>query len=215
MPLRTNSLRWRHNDQAFVSNHQPHGCLLNRLFRRRSNKTSKLRVTGLCVGNSPGPVNSPHKRPVTRKMFPFDDVIMDYIYGFRTGSFYPMFMFYWQLYLIVCWCFTTYWCFIFMYDKSETTWIKYFYFTYFTLLYLVMLLGYGTPVFPIWTSHSSFVVIIYHVYERLQCAIFFISNIFRVTCSLCGECDWCIPFTKASDAGFWCFLWSAPEQTIA
>ena len=34
-------------------------------------------VTGLCVGNSPGPVNSPHKGPVTRKMFPFDDVIMD------------------------------------------------------------------------------------------------------------------------------------------
>ena len=48
----------------------------NRLFRRRSRKTSKLRVTGLCAGNSPGPVNSPHKGPVTRKMFPFDDVIM-------------------------------------------------------------------------------------------------------------------------------------------
>ena len=30
----------------------------------------------LCVGNSPGTVNSPHKGPVTRKMFPFDDVIM-------------------------------------------------------------------------------------------------------------------------------------------
>ena len=70
------SLRWRHNDQYSVSNHQPHGCLLNRLFRRRWKKTSKLRVTGLCVGNSPGPVNSPHKGPVTRKMFPFDDVIM-------------------------------------------------------------------------------------------------------------------------------------------
>ena len=70
------SLHWRHNDQDGVSNHQPHGCLLNRLFRRRSKKTSKLRVTGLCVGNSPGPVNSPHKGPVTRKMFPFDDVIM-------------------------------------------------------------------------------------------------------------------------------------------
>ena len=26
----------------------------NRLFRRRSKKTSKLRVTGLCAGNSPG-----------------------------------------------------------------------------------------------------------------------------------------------------------------
>ena len=25
-----------------------------------------------------GPVNSPHKWPVTRKMFPFDDVIMKY-----------------------------------------------------------------------------------------------------------------------------------------
>ena len=70
------SLRWRHNDRAGVSNHQPHACLLNRVFRRRSKKISKLRVTGLCAGNSPGPVNSPHKGPVTRKMFSFDDVIM-------------------------------------------------------------------------------------------------------------------------------------------
>ena len=70
------TLRWRHNDYDGVSNHQPHGCLLNRLFTRKSKKTSTLRVTGLCVGNSPGPVNSPHKGPVTRKMFPFDDVIM-------------------------------------------------------------------------------------------------------------------------------------------
>ena len=71
------ALQWRHNDHDGVSNHQPHGCLLNRLFRRRSKKTSKLRVTGLCVGNSPGPVNSPHKGRVTRKMFPFDDAIME------------------------------------------------------------------------------------------------------------------------------------------
>ena len=70
------SLHWRHNDHDGVSNHQPHGCLLNRLFRRRSKKTSKLRVAGLYAGNSPGPLNSPNKGPVTRKMFPFDDVIM-------------------------------------------------------------------------------------------------------------------------------------------
>ena len=70
------TLHWRHNDHGGVSNHQPRGCLLNRLFRRRLKQTSKLRVTGLCAGNSPGPVNSPHKGPVTRKMFPFDDVIM-------------------------------------------------------------------------------------------------------------------------------------------
>ena len=76
------SLHWHHNDHDGVSNHQPHGCLLNRLFRRRSKKTLKLRVTGLCVGNSPGPVNSPHKGLVTRKMFSFDDVIMDGLLGF-------------------------------------------------------------------------------------------------------------------------------------
>ena len=89
------SLQKRHNGLSSVSNHQPHDCLLNRLFMRRSKKRSKFRVTGLCAGNSPvtvawrqtlettrffkglrWPVNSPHKWPVTRKMFPFDDVIM-------------------------------------------------------------------------------------------------------------------------------------------
>ena len=47
-------LLWRHNGRGSVSNHQPHDCLLNRLFRRRAKKTSKLRVTGFCTGNSPG-----------------------------------------------------------------------------------------------------------------------------------------------------------------
>ena len=45
-------LQWRHNVLDGVSDHQPQGCLLNRLFRRRSKETSKLRVTGLCAGNS-------------------------------------------------------------------------------------------------------------------------------------------------------------------
>ena len=48
------TLRLRHNGRDGVSNHQPRDCFLNRLFRRSSKKTSKLRVTGLCVGNSPG-----------------------------------------------------------------------------------------------------------------------------------------------------------------
>ena len=51
--LHGSPLQWRHNDYDGVSNHQPHGCFLKHLFRRRSNKTSKLRVTGLCAGNSP------------------------------------------------------------------------------------------------------------------------------------------------------------------
>ena len=47
------SLQWRHNEGDGVSNHQRVVCLLKRLFRLRSKKTSKLCVTGLCGGNSP------------------------------------------------------------------------------------------------------------------------------------------------------------------
>ena len=47
------TLQLRHNECDDVSNHQPYDCSLNRLLRLRSNKTSKLRVTGLCEGNSP------------------------------------------------------------------------------------------------------------------------------------------------------------------
>ena len=47
------SSQWRHNERDSVSNHQHCDCLLNRLFRRGSKKTSKLRVTGLFEGNSP------------------------------------------------------------------------------------------------------------------------------------------------------------------
>ena len=46
-------LQWRHNEHYGVSHHQRLDCLLNRLFMRRSKKTSNLRVTGLCEGNSP------------------------------------------------------------------------------------------------------------------------------------------------------------------
>ena len=42
------TLQWRHNERHSVSHHQHHHCLLKRLL------TSKLRVTGLCAGNSPG-----------------------------------------------------------------------------------------------------------------------------------------------------------------
>ena len=46
-------LQRRHDERDDVSNHQRLDCLLNRLFRPRSKKTSKLRGTGLCEGNSP------------------------------------------------------------------------------------------------------------------------------------------------------------------
>ena len=56
------SLQWRHNEHDGISNHQPHDCLLNHLFGRRSKKTSKFRVTGLCAGNSPVTDKFPSQR---------------------------------------------------------------------------------------------------------------------------------------------------------
>ena len=53
-PNKMDALRWRHNGGDSVSNRQPHDCLHNGLCRRRSKKAWKLRVTGLCAGNSPG-----------------------------------------------------------------------------------------------------------------------------------------------------------------
>ena len=45
-----------------VSNHKRLEGLLNRLLRRRSKKSSELRVTGLCEGNSPVTGEFPAKR---------------------------------------------------------------------------------------------------------------------------------------------------------
>ena len=56
------TLHWRHNEPDGISNHQPNDCLLNRLFRRRSRSTSKLRATGLCAGNSPVTGEFPSQR---------------------------------------------------------------------------------------------------------------------------------------------------------
>ena len=73
------TLRWRHNGRDNVSNHQPHDSLLNRLLRRKWKKYQSSAALAFYAGIHRGPVNSPHKWPVTRKMFPFDDVIMAFI----------------------------------------------------------------------------------------------------------------------------------------
>ena len=74
--LLTLSLLWRHNEYDGVSNHHRLDCLLNRSFRRRSKKTSKLRVTGLCEGNPPATGGFPSQRTSNAKNVSFDDVIM-------------------------------------------------------------------------------------------------------------------------------------------
>ena len=73
--LEGQSLRWRHNERDGVSNRRRIDCLLNRLFRRRSKKTSKLCVTGLCEGNSPVTGEFPAQRARNVDFFLFNDVI--------------------------------------------------------------------------------------------------------------------------------------------
>ena len=58
----SSTLQWRHNGHDGVSNHQLHDCLLTRLFRRRSKKASKPRVTGLWERNSPAIGEFPAQR---------------------------------------------------------------------------------------------------------------------------------------------------------
>ena len=70
------TLQWRHNERDGVSNHQPHDCLLNCLFGCRSKKHQSSASLAFVQGIHRWPVNSRHKWPVTRKMFPFDNVIM-------------------------------------------------------------------------------------------------------------------------------------------
>ena len=77
-------LQWRHNESYCVSNHRRLDGMLNRLFRRRSKKTSKPALLTVCGGIHRSPLDSPHKRPVTRETFPFDDVIMLYQLVFCT-----------------------------------------------------------------------------------------------------------------------------------
>ena len=71
-----NSLRWRHNGRDGIWNHQPHPCLLNRLFGVDQRKHQSSASLAFVWGIHRGPVNTPHKWPVTRKMFPSDDAIM-------------------------------------------------------------------------------------------------------------------------------------------
>ena len=71
------TLQWRHNEHDGVSDHQPHECLLNDVFRLKSKKPQRSAPLAFVRGIHRCPVKSPHKGPVTWKMFPFDDVIMN------------------------------------------------------------------------------------------------------------------------------------------
>ena len=63
------ALQWRHNERDGVSNHRHLNCLRKHLSRRRSKKTSKLRITGLCEGNPPMTGGFLSQRASKRKCF--------------------------------------------------------------------------------------------------------------------------------------------------
>ena len=70
------SLQWRYNGRDGVSSHQPHDCLLNRLFKAQIKEISKLRVTVLYEGNSPVTDEFSAQRVSNTEIFPSDDAIM-------------------------------------------------------------------------------------------------------------------------------------------
>ena len=70
------SLQWRHNERDGVSNHRHLDCLFSRLFRRGSKKHQSTAWLAFVRGIHRWPVDSPHKGPVTRTLFTFDDVIV-------------------------------------------------------------------------------------------------------------------------------------------
>ena len=63
------TLEWRHNALAGVSNLRRLACLPSRLFRRTSKEHQISALLAFLRGIHRWPVNSPHKRPVTNKMF--------------------------------------------------------------------------------------------------------------------------------------------------
>ena len=101
--------QWCYNERDEASNHRHPDCLLNCLFMRRSKKTSKLCVTGFCEGNHRWQVDYPHKEPVTRKMFPFDDVIMRFLSGILSSS------------IVILWSYIYIYIYLGLYSLSSET----------------------------------------------------------------------------------------------
>ena len=61
------SLQWRHNKRDGVANDRRLYCLLNCWFRRRSKEYLSSASLAFVRGIHRRPMNSPHKKPVTRK----------------------------------------------------------------------------------------------------------------------------------------------------
>ena len=184
----------------------------------------QVAVTWEGRGNK-GPIS--HKGPVTRQIFPFDDVIMHYGQNFVIDESFVCFIWYKRVFLII--------------SKANCTKLEMFcqcsvgeIFQFFPIWIIIKMLPKRTDRFhspdicPANRFQTKKLLSIYkHLWALLHLSeikklgninqfVMMTSsngNIFRVTSPLCGEFTgrrW-IPLTKASDAELWCFLWSAPE----
>ena len=75
-PVKMQTFQWRHNERHCVSNHRHLDCLFSCLFRSHQRRHQSSVSLVVLRGIHRRPVDSPHKGPVTRKMFLFDYVIM-------------------------------------------------------------------------------------------------------------------------------------------
>ena len=71
-------VQWRHSVRDGVLNHRRLDCLLYRLYRRRSRKLQSSASLAVMRGIHLWPMDSPLKGPVTRYMFPCDDVTIQW-----------------------------------------------------------------------------------------------------------------------------------------
>ena len=81
------TLQWRHNERDGVSNNRRLHCLFNCGWGADQRKHQSSASPAFVRGIHRWSVNSPHKRPVTRKMFPFDDVIMEIVFWYIPLNF--------------------------------------------------------------------------------------------------------------------------------
>ena len=70
-----------------MASHRRLHCLLNRLFRPKSNKTHSSASLAFVRDSWIPPMDSPYRGPVTRQIILFDDIIMLCVFNLGTETF--------------------------------------------------------------------------------------------------------------------------------
>ena len=176
-------------------------------------KTSKLRVTGGNSGEFPAQMSS------NAKMFPFDDVIMINIYLTR-----------WRFVQIYLWNMILLHLLLLSVNRHTERFGRHSPSHQQLINLLANIIRYRVIFMKKIRVCLCFVVVLHGSISSIHFRItplqlghipWYImtssnGDIFRVTGPLCREFTghrW-IPRTKASEAELWCFIWSAPEQTV-